>query len=165
MQIRDFLRSRGIGFQVLLHNPAPSSTRLAKSIHVPGRQVAKGVLVWAAGEFVLAVLPATSKIDLERLSAVLGGRAVRLATEDEIETAFGDCERGALPPFGRLYGLNTVVDASLAADVDIVCVGNARHEGVRLRYRDYVAIEQPLIARFATAPEGRRTRRSHRRAG
>ena len=165
MQIRDFLRSRGIGFQVLLHNPAPSSTRLAKSVHVPGRQVAKGVLVWASDEFVLAVLPSTSRIELDRLSDVLGGKTVRLATEDEIETTFGDCERGALPPIGRLYGLDTVVDASLSADSEIVCVGNARHEGVRLLYRDYAALEQPMIARFATPPEARRIRRSHRQAG
>ena len=123
------------------------------------------MLVWATSEFVLAVLPSTSRIELETLSTVLGGRNVRLATEDEIEGTFGDCERGALPPFGRLYGLDTVVDAGLAGDEEIVCVGNARHEGLRLRYRDYLALEQPLIARFATTPQGKRVRRSHRRAG
>lgn len=165
MSIRDFLQSRHVWFQMILHAPVPSSTKLAQSVHVPGRQVAKGVLVKAGGSYVLAVLPATSRIDLARLSQVLDGVPVGLATEDEIGPIFGDCERGALPPFGRLYGLRTVVDASLSGASEIVCVGNARHEGVRLRYRDYEAVEAPTRARFATAPDPRRRRATHRRAG
>lgn len=165
MSIQDFLLSRHVWFQTVLHPPMPSATKRAQSVHVPGRQVAKGVLVRAGGTYVLAVLPATCRIDMARLSQVLAGVAVALAAEDEIGTIFGDCERGALPPFGRLYGLRTVVDASLSGASEILCAGNARHEGLRLRYRDYEAIEAPIRARFAAASEPKRRRTTHRRAG
>jgi Ala-tRNA(Pro) deacylase len=165
MSIRDFLTSREVWFETLLHCPAPSASRRAQTAHVPGRQVAKGVLVRAGGGYVLAVLPSTTRIDTERLSEALGGLPVALATEDEVEQVFGDCERGALPPFGRLYGVRTVVDASLAAGAEIVCVGNTRHEGLRLRYQDYEAVESPFRAHFATAAGPDRPRPTHRRAG
>jgi Ala-tRNA(Pro) deacylase len=165
MYVREYLTGQRVWFETILHRPAPSASRLAGSVHVPGRHVAKAVLVQADGAYALAVLPATHRIDLARLSLVLGKGPVRLAREDEVIRTFGDCERGALPPFGRLYGLTTVVDATLAGGSEIIFVGNARHEGVRMRYRDFEALEIPIRARFATAIEPRRRRPSHRRAG
>jgi Ala-tRNA(Pro) deacylase len=156
MYIRDYLRSRQVWYEMLLHRPAATASRHAESLHVSGRQVAKGVLVRTDSGFVLTVLPASTRIDLDRLLAVLGGTSVRLATEDEVCRVFDDCERGALPPFGRLYGLRTVVDASLAEWPEFVCLGNQRHEGLRLRFPDYEAIEGPVRARFATADSGLR---------
>jgi len=160
MTIRDYLESRHVWFEMKLHPPASSASKLAQAVHVPGRFVAKGVLVDAGGPYVLAVLPATSMIDLDRLAQSLNGQPLRIATEDEVERVFGNCERGALPPFGRLYGLTTLVDSSLAGDSEITFVGNQRHEGVRMRYRDYESLETPIRARFATTPG-----RSERRAG
>jgi Ala-tRNA(Pro) deacylase len=165
MRIRDYLQSRHVWFETLLHPPAPTATKLARVIHVSGHFVAKGVLVRSAGTYLLAVLPATSRIDLERLAQVLDSRDVAIATEDEVARIFGDCELGALPPFGRLYGLTTLVDTSLAGGAEIVFVGNARHEGMRMRYRDYEILEAPTRARFALATTPRRRRPSHRRAG
>jgi Ala-tRNA(Pro) deacylase len=165
MCIREFLQSRHVWFETMLHPPAPSASKLAQSIHVSGRHVAKAVLVEMGGTYRLAVLPATARIDLDRLAQVLDGQDVRIATEDEVEHVFGDCERGALPPFGRLYGLTTLVDTSLSGGSEIVFVGNTRHEGVRMRYRDYEALEGPVRARFALATSPRRRRTSHRQAG
>lgn len=160
MSIREFLRSRSVPFTTLLHAPAPSAARLAQSVHVPGQQVAKGVLVRAGAGYVLAVIPATHRVDLERLAVVLDRNPadLRIATEDEVELVFADCERGALPPFGHLYGLATVVDSSLASVGEIVVEGNTRHEGLRLRYRDYEAVEGPIRARFASPIATRRRR-------
>src|SRR5262249_3840978 len=120
-----------------------------QSAHVPGRRVAKGVLIRVADCYVLAVLPATTRIDLARLAEVLGSGPVRLATEEEIGRVFADCERGALPPVGRAYGLPTGVDAGRADGGEIFCVGNQRHEGLRLRFADYAAMEAPVVAGFA----------------
>ncbi|MCA1686311.1 MAG: YbaK/EbsC family protein [Planctomycetia bacterium] len=164
MCIREYLESRNVSYQSVLHHPARCASKRAQSLHVPGRGVAKTVLVRAGGSFVLAVLPATSRIDLVRLSQTLDGVPVSLATEDDLESIFGDCERGALPPFGRLYGVRTVVDASLASGDEIVCMGNTRHECFRLRYRDFEVIEAPTRLRFATAVDPRRPRTTHRRA-
>ncbi len=94
----------------------------------------------------------------------LGGVPVALASEAELERIFGDCELGALPPFGGAYGLRTVVDASLSAVCDILCASNMRHEGIRLRYRDYETLESPLRARFAV-PTDAKQRRTAQAAG
>jgi Ala-tRNA(Pro) deacylase len=151
MSIIDYLRDHRVWFETLLHRPASSATKLAQSVHVPGRAVAKGVLVRAGEGYVLAVLPATLRIDLVRLGEALrvSPEELRLATEDELLAVFGDCEAGVSPPFGRLYGLTTVVDTSLAGVSEIVFAGNSRHLGLRMRYRDYEALESPRRARFA----------------
>jgi Ala-tRNA(Pro) deacylase len=151
MYIVESLRSRRIWFEELLHRPASSATKHAHNMHVPGRRVAKTVLVKADGRFVLAVLPSTSRVDLGSLAALLGlpGPEPRLATTDELLGLFTDCEPGVVPPFGRLYGLRTVFDVSLLEVGELVFVGNLRHEGLRMRASDYVAIEEPLIGSFA----------------
>jgi Ala-tRNA(Pro) deacylase len=141
-----------VRFETLLHRPASAATKLAQSVHVPGRGVAKTVLVKAAESYYLAVLPATSRIDLGRLGQVLGvpASSVSLATAHELTRFFGDCEPGVIPPFGRLYGLTTLVDTSLSGSDEIVIPANLRHLGLRLRYRDFEAVESPHRARFAS---------------
>jgi Ala-tRNA(Pro) deacylase len=165
MGIRDYLNSRHVAFEVMLHRPAPCASRFAQSLHVPGDRVAKSVLLGAGEGYVLAVLPATHRIDFDRLTAALGVGDLRMADENEIEHVFYDCERGSVPPFGRLYGLTTIIDASLAGGAEIVFEGNMRHEGLRMRYRDYETLEGPVRARFASVAEPKRRKAPHRRAG
>jgi Ala-tRNA(Pro) deacylase len=160
MYVRDYLQSRHVAFEMFLQRPAASASRRAQCMHVPGRRVAKSVLVRAGERYMLAVLPATARIDLNRLSQVLDGLPVRVATEDEVGRVFADCERGAIPPFGRLHGLTTILEVSLADGGEFVCVGNQRHEGLRLRFQDYEAIEAPLRARFADDPRPAPRRRA-----
>jgi Ala-tRNA(Pro) deacylase len=119
---------------------------------------------------VLTVLPCTSRIDLGAMAALLGVPVsdTRLATEDELVGVFNDCEPGVVPPFGKLYGLDTVLDVSLLEQGDLVFVGNMRHEGLRMRASDYVAIEEPMISSFAARIGGSKTRAlpdTDRRAG
>jgi Ala-tRNA(Pro) deacylase len=166
MYVVDFLRKRRVWFERLLHTPASSATKLAGSVHFPGRRVGKAVLVKASGSHVLAVLPATSRIDLDRLSAALqiDRREVALASAQEIEEIFRDCEPGAIPPFGRLYGVRTVVDSSLADSGVIVFPTNTRHLGLRMKFRDFEALEEPLRADFGepivpSSPRRSRVRR------
>ncbi len=168
MYLVDYLRSHRVWFKTLLHPPASSAAKLASSLHVPGRAVAKTVLVKAGGDYVLTVLPATSRIDMTRLCLALKLEpgAVRLATAEEVARFFPNCEPGAIPPFGRLYGLATILDAGLADQLEIVFGANTRHEGVRMRFADYEAVEAPLRASFAdpiAAPSATSVRR--RRAG
>jgi len=152
----EFLRSRRIWFEELLHQPASSAAKHAHNMHVPGRMVAKTVLVRAGDGYVLTVLACTSRIDLQRLAALVERPAaeVRLATADELEAVFTDCEPGVVPPFGKLYTLGTIFDVSLLDEGELVFVGNLRHEGLRLRASDYIAIEEPLIGSFAERNAG-----------
>jgi Ala-tRNA(Pro) deacylase len=163
MGIREYLRDRHVPFIAMLHRPALSAARLAQSVHVTGFRVAKAVLFRAgSGGYVLAVVPATHRVDVARLGHVLGVEALALATEDEVAGVFGDCERGAIPPFGRPYGLPLVVDADLATLREIVAGGNTRHEGIRLRGRDYLALENPLVARIGQVIQPPRRRLQYR---
>jgi Ala-tRNA(Pro) deacylase len=164
MFIREFLQASSVRFEVLLHAPSHSAAHRAGSVHVPGRSVAKSVLVRAGEAWVLAVLPATHWIETTRLAEVLGVDQIRLATEAEVEQAFADCEPGALPPFGRLYGMTTVIDANLSAGAEVLFVGNTRHECIRMKFKDYERIEGPMKARFAS-PINTRRPRNQRKAG
>jgi Ala-tRNA(Pro) deacylase len=99
--------------------------------------------------FIVAVLPATHRIDFDRLSMFLGGAALELATEEEIAARCPDCERGVLPPFGTHYGAQTIVDRSLSNDPYIVFEIASHREAIRMKYSDYYAFEHPLVADFA----------------
>jgi Ala-tRNA(Pro) deacylase len=171
MYVVDYLRSRHVRFETVLHWPASSATRLAGRMHVPGRSVVKSVLIEARGAYLLAVLPSTSAVDLARLGHALGldPSEVKLATAVEIEPIFHDCEPGTIPPFGRLYELRTVADVSLQGAEVLVFRTNTRHLGIRMEFMDYERLEEPLRADFAR-PISYRTGKSsprnrQRRAG
>src|SRR5437868_2607217 len=135
MKLDELLTSRQVAFERLHHRPAYAANRIAQALHVPGREMAKSVLLRGPQGYVLAVLPSTHQIDLERLRQDLGEGQMEMATEDEMERVFPDCERGAMPPFGSLYQLPTLVDESLAEDEQIVFEGQNHEEAIRMRYR------------------------------
>src|SRR5207245_10210495 len=119
MRVPLFLRDHQVAFQTLIHAPAYSAQRRAKYLGIPGRQVAKCVLLSCPTGFVVAVLPAICRVDLAAVART-HGEPVRLANADEIADFFRDCQWGALTPFGRLYGLSTIMDDSVDPDGTIV---------------------------------------------
>ena len=149
MRVPLFLRDHQAGFQVLLHAPAHTAQRRAKYLHVPGRQMAKCVPLSAPAGFVVAVLPATHRLDMEVLGRNLGG-AVRLADENEIAPLFGDCQWGGLVPFGALYGLTTIVDEAFDPQGSLVFPAQRDFQAIRMRYADFARLEQPRRFRFAS---------------
>jgi len=153
MNIPTFLEQRRCWFEHVLHQPTYCAQRLAHELHVPGREVAKTVLLRAdgRGKYVVAVLPAHRKIDLEQVEKLLGKGQPELATEAEVAEQFPDCELGTLPPFGSQYGMKTIVDSSLAEDEKIVFESNTHHEAIRMRFDEFCKLEQPVIAQFTTS--------------
>jgi Ala-tRNA(Pro) deacylase len=151
MRIDAFLTDQNVPFEPLPHPPAYTAQKLAKYLHVPGGRVAKCVLLHGPDGFFLAVLPATHRVDTEQLGRELGG-PVRLAGEAEIADTFRDCEWGVVAPFGTLYGLRTVLDASLPPEALLVFEGHTRFEAVRLRCADFERLERPRRLRFARRP-------------
>lgn len=151
MNVREFLTAKRVPYEALDHPVTYDAQRLAQTLHVPGQQVAKTVLLRADGgySYIVAVLPATKTVDFSQVSSALGGSKIELATELEIQQHCPDCEMGALPPFGTQYGMKTLVEESLAQDESIVFEGNTHHEAFRMRYADFQRIEQPLVAQFA----------------
>ncbi|HXG13308.1 MAG TPA: YbaK/EbsC family protein [Gemmataceae bacterium] len=149
MRLDELLTSRHIPFERLHHRPAYTANRIAQVLHVPGKEVAKTVLLRTGHGYALAVLPATHRVNLEQVRQALGEEQVEMASEEEMDRLFPDCERGAMPPFGSLYHLPTIVDESLAEDEQIVFEAQNHEEAIRMAYRDYEALEQPRKAHFA----------------
>jgi len=148
MRVPDFLSQQQVPFEKLIYPPAFTAQKRAKFLHVPGRLVAKSVLLFTPRGFYLAILPATHHIETARLSDALGG-PVRLAGEQEIAAVFRDCEWGVVPPFGTLYGLQTLLDEDLPPDAMLIFEGNMHGEAVRMLCRDFERLEKPRRLRFA----------------
>jgi Ala-tRNA(Pro) deacylase len=128
------------------HRSAFTAQEVAQSEHIPGRMVAKPVMVDADGRLTMVVLPATEQADLGKVTAALHAGTVRLASEDEFRRAFDDCETGAMPVFGNLYGVPVVVDERVAENEDIVTQAGTHAETVQVSYRDFERLVHPLVA-------------------
>jgi Ala-tRNA(Pro) deacylase len=93
----------------------------------------------------MAVVPAPEKAPLGRIREVVGARKVEIATEDEFRSVFPDCELGAMPPFGNLYGLEVYVAESLSTDREIAFNAGSFVELVRLAYKDFERLVRPKV--------------------
>ena len=149
MRLDEYLTSQHVPFRRMPHRPVYTASQVAQSLHVPGQEMAKTVLLRTGSGYLLAVLPATRRVDLDRLRRELNEDRLELATEGDMERLFPDCERGAMPPFGSLYRLPTVVDEMITADEEIVFEGQNHEEAIRMAYRDYEAVEHPRVGHFA----------------
>jgi Ala-tRNA(Pro) deacylase len=147
--IFQFLHDARIAYTVLPHRPAFTAQEEAATLHVPGREWAKVVICFIDGRPVEAVLPAPLTIDLDRLRQLAGGDSIRLAREDELEWLFPDCEPGAMPPLGPIYGQPVFVDVTLAAEPELIFNAGTHSEAIRLRWADYAACVRPIVGSFA----------------
>ncbi|HLW02609.1 MAG TPA: YbaK/EbsC family protein [Ktedonobacterales bacterium] len=152
-KLEEYLRQQQIPFQEQQHSIAYTAQDVAASEHISGKLVAKVVIVFADNKMVMLVLPASNRVDFNRLSKALGANEVRLADEAEVAAAFPDCETGAMPPFGSLYNLPMYVDERLAEDKDIVFPVGTHTETMRLKYTDYEQLVNPTLIEFARPPQ------------
>jgi Ala-tRNA(Pro) deacylase len=150
--ITSFLEQRRVPFTTFSHRAAFTAQGQAAASHVPGWHWAKSVVCVADGQPVFAVLPAPCVIDLERLKALTGVKELRLADEDEMSRLFPDCEVGATPPFGVLYGYRVFVDRALVGDPEMVFDGGNHGCAIRMHYGDFVEVAQPIVGSFGRVP-------------
>jgi Ala-tRNA(Pro) deacylase len=155
MRVPLFLTDHQVPFDTLVHPPAYTAQRRAKYLRIPGKQLAKCVLLAGAQGYRLAVLPATHRVDPEAVARELGA-AFRLADDRDIAAVFRDCEWGALAPFGTLYGLSTILDDALDPDALIVFEAQRHGVAIRMRCQDFERLEKPRRFRFARPAEARR---------
>jgi len=146
--ISNYLERNHVSYSVIEHPIAYTAQEEAAVAHVPGREWAKVVVCIADGRPALAVLPADYVVDLERLHTLIGAASFRLATEAEIASLYADCEVGAMPPLGPLYGQPVFVERSLTEDPEIVFNAGSHREAIRMRYRDFEALVHPTVAQF-----------------
>jgi len=150
--IHEFLREAQVRYTVVPHPPAFTAQEEAAVTHVPGRDWAKVVICFVDGVPIEAVLPATRTINLQRLLELAGGREIRLAEESEIERLFPECELGAMPPFGPLYGQMVFADVSLVAEPEIVFNAGTHASAIAMRWADFAKSVRPVVGRFAEPP-------------
>ena len=150
--IHEFLRKAGVAYTVVPHPPAYTAQEEAAAMHVPGRDWAKVVICFVDGEPVEAVLPAPLAVNLDRLLKIVGGSDIRLAREDDLRRLFPDCEPGAMPPFGPLYGQQVFVDLALTEEPEIVFNAGTHTEAIRMSWRDFAVSVRPIVGRFAEPP-------------
>jgi len=148
--LQRLLEGRHIQHEVHAHRTAMTAAELAAADHVPPSEVAKVVVLRSADRFLLAALPATRHLDVERLRALVGDAKLRLATEPEFADAFPECELGAIPPIGELFGVPLWVDDSLGREAETVFSGGNHRETVHLAYRDFVRLAKPTFGSFST---------------
>jgi len=144
-----YLRENKVPFQVQHHAVAYTAQEVAAAEHVPGRMLAKVVMILGNGGLSMFVLPAPARVDLDRVATVLGVQEARLAQEDEFAGRFPDCEVGAMPPFGNLYDLPLYVDRSLAEDETIVFDSGTHTDTMSMKYADFARLAKPIVAEFA----------------
>ncbi len=149
-KIKEYLDSKGIRYITVTHSPAYTAQEVAASAHVSGKEMAKTVVVELDGRKALAVLPANQKIILQDLREVTGCDDIRIVPEDEFKDLFPDCEIGAMPPFGNLYGMDVYVAPALTQYDEIAFNAGSHTDLIRMSYRDFERCVHPRVMSFTT---------------
>jgi Ala-tRNA(Pro) deacylase len=143
-RVKHFLDENSVKYVIQQHSPAYTAQEIAEAAHVPGRHFAKCVMVEIDGRLALPVLPATDRVDLQRLARSVGAQSVELAKEADFEDRFPDCEPGAMPPFGNLFELEVFVSPHLA-EADLISFNAGSHrEVMQLAYSAFDRLVKPV---------------------
>jgi Ala-tRNA(Pro) deacylase len=156
IQLREYLDSHRVQYVAISHSIAYTAQGIAALTHIPGGKLAKTVIVKVDGVLMMAVVPAPCHVDLVRLKEALRANTVELASEVEFKNRFPDCETGAMPPFGNLYGMTVLADESLPHREQIAFNACSHRELVRMSWKDYERLVQPRTLSLATG-KGERT--------
>jgi Ala-tRNA(Pro) deacylase len=152
VHIEQYLTNKDVWFEMILHRPTFTAQAAGRAMHVPSTEVAKSVLI-KADQYLLVVVPAYAHVDFVALREELDADDVILVHESELIKHFPDCELGAVPPFGSLYGMRTMIDESLTHETEIIFCGNRHREAIRMQFHDYRDIERPQVAAIARVHE------------
>jgi Ala-tRNA(Pro) deacylase len=149
-KLKEFLDANHVKYVSITHSKAYTAQEVAASAHVPGKALAKVVIVELDGEMAMAVLPANRKVVLQDLREITGSDKVKFVAEDRFKGRFPDCEIGAMPPFGNLYGMGVYAAESLADNDEIAFNAGSHEEIIKLSYRDFQRLVQPRVMAFTT---------------
>ena len=150
-KVKTFLDEHGTKYVVISHSKAFTAQGIAAIAHVSGKELAKTVIIKLDGALAMAVLPASYQVDLEELRRRTGVNNAELATEREFKQHFPDCETGAMPPFGNLYGIPVYVDETLTLDREIAFNAGSHYELIKMSFRDFERLVKPEVMEFSSA--------------
>jgi Ala-tRNA(Pro) deacylase len=144
-KIKEFLDSHQVKYITVTHSTAYTAQQIAQVAHIPAKELAKTVMIKINGKMAMAVLPADHKVDFDLLKQITGADKVELAGEQEFRTLFPDCEVGAMPPFGNLYGMEVYAHEALAEDDEIGFNAGSHSEIIKMAYKDFKRLVKPKI--------------------
>ena len=151
-RLRSFLDSRDAAYSLSVHPKAFTAREVAFAERLPAREVAKTVVLFGDGEYHMVVIPASKLVDFHELRPALGLTQARLATEQEVGQLFPDCELGAMPPFGSLYGLPVYLDSSLAGEPSIACNAGTHRDVLHMSTPEYRRLANPIVVSLVREP-------------
>lgn len=150
-KLKNYLDENNNEYITIRHSLAFNAQRVAATTHIPGKELAKTVMIKLDGKMAMAVLPASYRVRLDVLKELTGAKTIELANEMEFKYLFPECEIGAMPPFGNLYDMEVFVAASLAEDTEIAFNAGTHVELIRMAYADFERLVQPIVLAFSTA--------------
>jgi Ala-tRNA(Pro) deacylase len=148
-KLKAFLDENKIKYISVQHSSAYTAQEIAAIAHIPGKDLAKTVIIKIDGKLAMAVLPASYKVSFEHLKETLGVKEVRLAYEQEFIDKFPECEVGAMPPFGNIYGIEVYVADSLAEDEEIAFNACSHTELIKMKFNDFEKLVKPKRIKFS----------------
>jgi Ala-tRNA(Pro) deacylase len=148
-KLEAYLRENQVPYEVQHHPMAFTAQRVAASEHISGQMVAKVVMVVADGKPVMLALPAAERVHVPHVAHVLEAKEVHLAQERDFAGIFPDCELGAMPPFGNLYGVPVYIDTLLAAEDTIFFQAGNHTDTISMKYADFARLVRPAVAAFS----------------
>jgi Ala-tRNA(Pro) deacylase len=159
-RLKKFLDVNHIKYVVTQHSPASTAQEIAAAAHISGWDIAKTVIVVVDGALAMVVVPASGHVSLEQLQRLTGGSVITVATEKEFRVAFPDCELGAMPPFGNLYGMPVYVDTSLHG-LRLTFNAGTHCELITVDWTDFERLVEPMTGHFM-APLADHNRSEHK---
>jgi Ala-tRNA(Pro) deacylase len=148
-RLRDYLDSQAAPYQPLHHTQAFTAQEVAHSLHISGKRLAKTVVLDADGRLAMAVIPASHRLNLQELRAALEANRLEMLPESELVRLFPDCEVGAIPPFGNLYGIEVWVDRTVSDSEEFVFCAGTHEDCLRMKYSDFAKLSNPHVGRFS----------------
>jgi Ala-tRNA(Pro) deacylase len=148
-KLKEFLDGNKVKYVTIRHSTAYTAQETAASAHIPGKELAKTVVLRIDGKMAIAVLPASHKLDIPLLKKAVGASDVEIAHEADFRDMFPGCDTGAMPPFGNLYGMDVLVDSLLAENAEIAFNACSHSELVKLKYADYIKLVKPKVVSFS----------------
>ncbi len=145
MSVHSFLDERRINYRIVPHKKTFSARYLARTLDEDASRIAKTVVLATDKGYVLCVIPADRKVDMATAVRVLGASSVMLANESECEALFPESELGAMPPFGSMHGLRTIVDLRLLEAEELIFEAESHRYAIAMHTSDFKKVENPEV--------------------
>jgi len=154
-KLRVFLDENHAEYTHTVHSLAYTAREVAAAEHLPAREVAKAVVIHGDEGYHMLVLPASKLVDFQEVRLALGLSHARMVPETELNRLFPDCELGAMPPIGNLYGIQVYLDSGLASEDMITFNGGTHRDVVHMTTREFRRLVRPTIVSLAREPAWR----------